>query len=62
MPMTEPERLATIAAADTGWVHLNPDTGMEWARNHPMESGECDDAEMVEQMTYGEFMRRFGAR
>lgn len=27
-----------------GWLFLNPDTGTEWSENHPVESGECDDA------------------
>ncbi len=27
-----------------GWVYFNPDTGEEYAPNHPIESGECCDA------------------
>jgi hypothetical protein len=42
-----------------GWAHLNPDTGIEWSRNHPVESGECEDAEDIERMTLGQFRQRF---
>lgn len=30
-----------------GWVFLNPSTKMEWPENHPVESGEVEDAERV---------------
>lgn len=34
-----------------GWVYFNPDTGSEYARNHPVESGECIDATDVRPST-----------
>ncbi|EPX83868.1 hypothetical protein Salmuc_01643 [Salipiger mucosus DSM 16094] len=30
-----------------GWIFRNPDTGTEISSNHPVESGECPDAEDV---------------
>lgn len=42
-----------------GWSHFNPDTGMEWSKNHPVESGECTDAADITKMTLGEFRRRY---
>ena len=43
----------------SGWAYLNPDSGMEWRPQHPVQSGECDDAESIETMTLAEFERRF---
>lgn len=37
-----------------GYVFLNPDTGVEYSRNHPVQSGECDDAEDVRRSTHFE--------
>jgi hypothetical protein len=41
----------TDAMADVsgtiGWLYFNPDTGMEWASDHPVDSGHCPDAENV---------------
>lgn len=34
-----------------GWVFWNPDTGEEYSQNHPIESGECDDAEHIRKST-----------
>lgn len=34
-----------------GWVFWNPDSGEEYAPNHPVESGECTDAESVRKST-----------
>lgn len=30
-----------------GYLYFNPDTGIEWAPNHPIESGEVPDAQDV---------------
>lgn len=43
-----------------GWAYFNEDTGMEWSRNHPIESGEVPDAMDVERMTYSGFRAKFG--
>ena len=43
----------------SGYAFLNEDTGMEWSRDHPVESGECPDAKQIEPMTLAEFRRRF---
>lgn len=45
--------LATDRAAEVGegWVYLNEDTGEEYARNHPVESGEVPDATRIRQST-----------
>lgn len=44
-----------------GWTFWNPDAGQEWLPEdmHPVDSGECDDAENVEAMTYGAFLARY---
>lgn len=34
-----------------GWVFFNPDTGIEYATSHPIESGEVPDAEDVRPAT-----------
>lgn len=34
-----------------GYLFHNPDTGMEFSRNHPIDSGECPDAENVRSAT-----------
>jgi hypothetical protein len=43
-----------IEPADTngfGWVFWNPDSGEEYSLNHPIESGECPDAERIRSST-----------
>lgn len=58
--MTTPINSEGPPSLDTmGWSHLNPDAGREWSPSHPIESGECDDAEDIEQMSLAEFYRRF---
>ena len=37
--------------AGTGWVFWNPDAGEEYAPNHPVESGECCDAQRMRPST-----------
>ena len=37
--------------AHYGWLFLNPDTGTEWSSNHPVQSGEVDDAEDIRPAT-----------
>lgn len=56
--MTHINRLREIASTEMGWAHFNPGTGMEWSRDHPVNSGECDDAERIERMTYAAFVAR----
>ncbi|TGV26372.1 hypothetical protein [Mesorhizobium sp. M4B.F.Ca.ET.143.01.1.1] len=34
-----------------GWVFWNPDSGEEYSPNHPVESGECEDAEKIRNAT-----------
>lgn len=34
-----------------GYVFLNPDTGVEYSLNHPVESGECEDAQDIRPST-----------
>ena len=58
--------LATLQPADPvepkgGFAYFNEDTGMEWSRNHPVESGEVPDATEIEAMTLGEFRHRWPA-
>jgi|SRR5579859_4430901 len=40
-----------------GYMFHNPDTGWEWSYNHPVLSGECDDATQIVAMTKMEFER-----
>lgn len=42
-----------------GWAYFNPDTGVEWTKNHPVESGECPDATEIKVMTLSEFRRAY---
>jgi hypothetical protein len=44
-----------------GWSFWNPDSGQEWLPEdtHPVDSGECDDAENVVPMTYGAFLAAY---
>ena len=37
-----------------GYVYYNPDTGLEWSENHPVESGEVWDAQDVRPATSAE--------
>ena len=49
------ERIAQAAPAPHyGWIFLNPDTGIEWSEQHPVESGEAVDAENVRPATLAE--------
>jgi hypothetical protein len=47
------EAVATepVALDGKGWVFWNPDSGEEYNPNHPVESGECDDAENIRKST-----------
>lgn len=41
-----------IAVAEMiGWLFFNPDTGTEFSPSHPVDSGECPDAEQVREAT-----------
>ena len=44
---------ATIASPTRplGYYFHNPDSGWEFSENHPVESGECDDAREIEEVT-----------
>ena len=43
----------------SGYAYFNEDTGMEWSRNHPIQSGEVPDATEIEPMTLAEFRQRW---
>jgi hypothetical protein len=34
-----------------GWLFDNPDTGTEFSENHPVRSGECEDAKNIRPAT-----------
>jgi hypothetical protein len=42
---------------DSGFKYFCPDEGVEWAPNHPIESGENPWATEIRPMTYGAFRR-----
>lgn len=44
--------------APVGWLYHNPDTGLEWSEQHPVESGETPDAEDVREATATELHRQ----
>jgi len=46
----EVDRLQMARAFD-GWLYHNPDTGTEWAEQHPIVSGEVPDATQVRAAT-----------
>lgn len=52
--------ISGISSVVMGFSYFNPDTGMEWSESHPINSGECDDAERVELMTLADFHRQYG--
>lgn len=43
--------LSDAPAQPIGWLFHNPDTGTEFSEGHPVESGECDDAENIRPAT-----------
>lgn len=43
-----------------GWAYFNDGSGMEWSRNHPVNSGEVPDAVQIRRMTYEGFRAKFG--
>lgn len=48
------KRKETVSKADfigEGWVYWSPDTGEEFASQHPVESGEVPDATHIRQAT-----------
>ena len=58
-PRVAPQRRSGEAAVMNGYAYFNPDTGMEWRPQHPVQSGECDDAENIKVMTLAEFEIQF---
>ena len=42
---------ATQPSAGEGWVYFNEDSGEEYSPNHPVESGECEDATDIRRST-----------
>jgi hypothetical protein len=48
---TTPTLPAMTTEPSHGWFYFNPDTGTEWAEQHPVESGEVPDAENVRPAT-----------
>ena len=50
--LTEKVYAAFLAqTAPVGWLFFNPDAGVEFNENHPVESGEVPDAENIRQAT-----------
>ncbi len=47
----QPTEGASEALDGNGFVFFNPDTGTEWASDHPIDSGEVPDAECVRRST-----------
>lgn len=45
------KRSAELEEPGVGWLFHNPDTGVEFSRQHPIKSGEVDDAEHVRPAT-----------
>ncbi|CAH2606484.1 conserved protein of unknown function (plasmid) [Rhodovastum atsumiense] len=45
-----------------GYSFYNPDTGTEWSREHPIESGQCDDATDIRPMRFSTWRRQFMER
>ncbi len=45
--------IVPVASGDVGegFVFWNPDSGEEYSPNHPVESGECEDAERIRSST-----------
>lgn len=39
-------------AAFSGYLFCNPDTGIEWNSQHPIDSGECEDATDIHLATF----------
>lgn len=59
-PAFDPDKHALIQQIDAalsgtsrslGYLYFNPDTGTEFSENHPIESGECNDAENIREAT-----------
>lgn len=44
-----------LARPYDGWLYFNPDTGTEWAEQHPVESGEVPDAQSIRPATATNF-------
>ena len=42
-----------------GYGFFNPDTGMEWSLDHPIDSGQVTDAQDVRPMTFSTFRRQY---
>ena len=58
--VAEPLPMAPHPRGNTkGWKYFNEDEGAEWSVNHPLESGECDDATAIVRMTFSEFRRQY---
>ena len=42
--LTAPAQASAPTEPHLGWLYTNPDAGNEWSEQHPIESGECEDA------------------
>lgn len=52
---TKPEDVPGLRTLyPTGYIFHNPDTGIEYSENHPIESGEVPDAENIREATLDE--------
>lgn len=45
------KRKKMVELGGSGYVYFNPDTGEEYARNHPVESGEVLEATLIRRST-----------
>ncbi|WP_311271241.1 hypothetical protein [Sphingobium sp. WCS2017Hpa-17] len=45
------KRKKMVELGGSGYVYFNPDTGDEYARNHPVESGEVPEATLIRSST-----------
>jgi len=53
---------ASASGPGSGWSYFNEDTGMEWAPDHPVNSGEVPDATQIKRMTLREFNATYPAQ
>lgn len=42
--LAAPAQASAPTEPHLGWLYTNPDAGNEWSEQHPIESGECEDA------------------
>ena len=59
MANDQPANLPPPRGNARGYCFHNPDTGWEWNENHPIKSGECEDATDVKPMRFCTFRSQF---